>query len=361
MPGLLNPPNQSATITVFLHNSATDFLSAVHPELCSQQHSSGIIFAHALKRLNIEAGNRISSQTDLSDWLQSHRSSGVSHRESGSFWLSVWSYHNPAGKPTLDLVLSCLNWTLGNYPIFLWSPVGAETIETAWLLPRITQLAGKLLSCVPPERVFTVFGMTPLVRAFARCWSEFTGFQVEKEPVYAAYLSYCTPTTFINSESRIPAGHQIRQANISDLEPVAQLCKEFADESVYFPLTLQRGRIEARELIENGQVWVYNVNDGCSTICAVARSTPQVSTITKVYTTPKFRKMGCAECLIRYVTRELLFEDKKASVALYVGHQNNAQRVYDRVGFAGLCGKDKPEGVEDSLELGFIGANKGHW
>jgi len=57
----------------------------------------------------------------------------------------------------------------------------------------------------------------------------------------------------------------------------------------------------------------------------------------------------------------LLFEDKKASVALYVGHRNNAQRVYDRVGFAGLCGKDKPEGVEDSLELGFIGANKGHW
>jgi len=361
MPGLLNP-NRSATITtVTLHNSATDLLSAVHPELCLKEHSSGIIFAHALERLDIETEHKVSSQTDLSDWLQSHRPSGISQRESESFWLTVWSHHSPAGKPTLDLVLSCLNWTLGDYPIFLWTPVGSGTIETAWLLPRVTQLANKLLSCVPPERVFTVFGMTPLVRAFVRCWSEFTGLKVEEEPVYAANLSYCTPTTFIDSDSRIPAGHQIRQANISDLEPVALLCKEFADESVYFPLTLERGRIEARELIENGQVWVYNVNDKCSTICAVARTTFQVSAITKVYTTPKFRKMGCAESLVRYVTRESLFEDKKTSVALYVGLQNKAQRVYDRVGFAGLCGKEKPEGVEDSLELGFIGTNKGHW
>ena len=57
----------------------------------------------------------------------------------------------------------------------------------------------------------------------------------------------------------------------------------------------------------------------------------------------------------------LLFDVKKESVVLYVGHENSAQRVYDRVGFAGLCGKHKPDGVEDSLELGFVGADRGHW
>ena len=57
----------------------------------------------------------------------------------------------------------------------------------------------------------------------------------------------------------------------------------------------------------------------------------------------------------------LLFGCGKDCVVLYVGHENNAQRVYDRVGYAGLCGKDKPEGVEDSLELGFAGTNRGHW
>ena len=57
----------------------------------------------------------------------------------------------------------------------------------------------------------------------------------------------------------------------------------------------------------------------------------------------------------------LLYNFKKDSVVLYVGHENSAQRVYDRVGFAGLCGKDKPDAVEDSLELGFVGADRGHW
>ena len=32
----------------------------------------------------------------------------------------------------------------------------------------------------------------------------------------------------------------------------------------------------------------------------------------------------------------LLFDFGKESVVLYVGHENSAQRVYDRVGFAGL-------------------------
>lgn len=48
-------------------------------------------------------------------------------------------------------------------------------------------------------------------------------------------------------------------------------------------------------------------------------------------------------------------------MVLYVGHENSAQKVYHRVGFAGLCGDEKVDGVEDSLELGFIGSDRGHW
>ena len=57
----------------------------------------------------------------------------------------------------------------------------------------------------------------------------------------------------------------------------------------------------------------------------------------------------------------LLFTLKRKSVVLYVGHENIAQRVYDHVGFAGLCGEPKSDAVEDSLELGFVGADRGHW
>ena len=51
----------------------------------------------------------------------------------------------------------------------------------------------------------------------------------------------------------------------------------------------------------------------------------------------------------------------KERVVLYVGHENSAQKVYHRVGFVGLCGDEKVEGVEDALELGFVGSSRGHW
>lgn len=138
--------------------------------------------------------------------------------------------------------------------------------------------------------------------------------------------------------------------------------------------------IEARELILKRQIWVYDAQGDISTICAVTRNTHRVSAITKVYTTPRWRRRGCAELLVRDVTaryvvsettsphdcalirdRRLLFECGKDNVVLYVGHENSAQKVYDRVGFVGLCGKDKPVGVEDSLELGICGTKRGHW
>lgn len=68
-------------------------------------------------------------------------------------------------------------------------------------------------------------------------------------------------------------------------------------------MTLDQGRVEAEELVKNAQVSVYDVNGQCAAVCAVTRTTYRVSCITKVYTTPKFRKMGCAERLVRHVTR----------------------------------------------------------
>ena len=52
---------------------------------------------------------------------------------------------------------------------------------------------------------------------------------------------------------------------------------------------------------------------------------------------------------------------KRDAVTLYVSHGNSAQRVYDRVGFVGLCGKERPADVEDSIELGFVGTARGIW
>lgn len=60
---------------------------------------------------------------------------------------------------------------------------------------------------------------------------------------------------------------------------------------------------EARELIEKGQLWVYEVNEEIASICAVARTSLHVSAITKVYTTPKWRRRGFAQDLVHDVTQ----------------------------------------------------------
>ncbi|KAA1468083.1 hypothetical protein DENSPDRAFT_833271 [Dentipellis sp. KUC8613] len=366
MPGLTPVHPSSPSTFIVYHDTAADFLSATFPTLRKHEESANIVLAHALKLVGTEAaltGCHFTNDSDVRSWLsQSRNGSPHSSAHTGPFWLTVWSSPSPFIAPTLDLVLACVNWTLGDYPIFLWTPKHPSMVSSSWLMPRITLLIENLLYYVPPERVFSVFGLTSLVKYFSKLWTEITSIRIEAEPFYAAYYTYCTLNTFREHTAPLPHGDSIRRARMSDLAGVAQLCKEFADDSVYFPLSLDRATIEARELIQKGLIWIYEADAEVTTICAVTRSSQNISAITKVYTTPKWRRRGFAEHLVRNVTRRLLMDCGKRTVTLYVGHSNSAQRVYDRVGFVGLCGKDKPEGVEDALELGFVtGAPRGHW
>ncbi|KAK7695023.1 hypothetical protein QCA50_002211 [Cerrena zonata] len=361
MPGL----NASSNFVVIQHDSPGEFLSAAYPTMRRYEASANIVLAHALKRVTTEAamaGYQFMCDADVEDWLsRADDSSMIPHLTSSAFWLTLWSRPSPNSPYSLDIVLSCIDWTLGEYPIFLWTPHTDKAASLAWTEPRIDQMALHLHDCLNPERVFSVFGLTPLVKVFSKYWTSITGNAIEPEPFYSAYFSYCNTTTFRPCKAVLPDGHRLRRASIEDLEQVAQLCKEFADDSIFFPLTLDKAKIEARELISKRQIWVYDAQGDISTICAVTRNTHRVSAVTKVYTTPRWRRNGCAEVLVRDVTARLLFDCGRDNVVLYVGHENCAQKVYDRVGFVGLCGKDKPAGVEDSLELGFQGTKRGHW
>jgi hypothetical protein len=236
MPGRLT---SSSLVTVVQHRTATDFLSATHSLLQDKERSSNIVFAHALKKLRKEAGSALATPRDVDDWLRfpSHRVP----EDPRAFWLTVWTVDPVKNAATLDLILSCTYSTLGNYPIFLWSP---QPKDETWLVPRITKLTNHLLGCAPPKRVFSVFGMTWLVETFSEYWTALTGHEVEPEPFYAALLSHCTKRTFVDSSTRLPTGHVIRRATQSDLTSVAQLCKEFGDDSV--------SKMPIPEGIENG-------------------------------------------------------------------------------------------------------------
>ncbi|KAF8274024.1 hypothetical protein EI94DRAFT_1768888 [Lactarius quietus] len=333
--------------SVVHHDSAADFLSATFPTLRRHEESANIVFAHALKLLGGEAaltGCHFINESDVNSCSEYRGTSQGQKYE--PFWLTVWSSPSPFIPPTLDIVLACVNGTLGDYPIFLWTPKTPAPISPSWLMPRTELLAERLVDIVPPRRVFSIFGMTPLVKSFTRYWSDLVKCPIEPEP----------------GDCPLPSGDNIRRANVEDLAAVARLCKEFADDSVYFPLEIDAAVVEARELTAEGLIWIYESEGEVTSICAVTRSTQNVSAITKVYTTPKWRRRGFAEHLVRNVTKRLLVDCGKRSVTLYVGHSNSAQRVYDRVGFVGLCGKEKVHGVEDSLELGLVtGAPRGHW
>ena len=329
MPGLHT--STSSQTFILQHTSAEDFLSYTYPELRRHEASSNIVLAHALKRVgaeNASSARESAFDDDVNTRFSSIAPDSMHPRPTESaFWLTVWTASSSSGAPTLDLVLACINWSLGDYPIFLWTPQRSSAASPAWLAPRIQQLAEFLNCCVPPERVFSVFGMTSLVKTFARIWSQMTGFSVEPEPFYAALFSHCTAGTWRDSDVPLPEGHRLRKAAVEDTESVAQLCKEFADDSVspatsstvqafefanyprfslqvYFPLSIERARIEARELISKGLVWVYDASGDITTICAVTRNSQRVSAITKVYTTPRWRRRGCAEFLVREVTAQ---------------------------------------------------------
>lgn len=145
-------------------------------------------------------------------------------------------------------------------------------------------------------------------------------------------------------------------------------------------MIIDRARIEAEEMILQHRVWVYEVMGEITSICAIGRDSPKVAAIIKVYTTAAWRRNGFAEHLLRHVTRRCtsltylhvatfslttmifrLFASGKESVVLNVAYDSGALRIYDKVGFVGLLEQEKPDGVEDMLELGFVGADRGHW
>ena len=88
------------------------------------------------------------------------------------------------------------------------------------------------------------------------------------------------------------------------MQPIADLGRSFLRLQIYFPLSIERARVEARELISKRLVWVYDAARDITTICAVTRNSHRVSAITKVYTTPRWRRQGCAEFLVREVTAQ---------------------------------------------------------
>lgn len=149
-------------------------------------------------------------------------------------------------------------------------------------------------------------------------------------------------------------------------------------------MTQESALQEATYLVQHGLVWVHRIltpgqnQSEIASAVAFTRNSETVATISKVITSARWRRFGCAERLVRRVCKQyaiclcrgaksnryfhsLLLT--KESVVLYVAHNNpGAAKVYRRVGFVGLDGM-AVEGVDPWVETGFdrTQVQLGHW
>ncbi len=391
MPDLsLTMPVRSQTLDIFtlVHYNATDFLTVAERALESRERETNCILPHARKYRDIERGRGLkpsvapfefSSSSPLSS---DHASLDVTQPFHEQLWITQWSQLSVSAAPVLDLVVTVTHSDIDNLPLFLWSSVDTIRLTKSFIVPRFTFISKFIHSLVPTSRVFSVFGPNILTKAFADAWFAETGIPTYPKAYYAAALTFMTRETLREEGPARPSRDRyppiIRRATLADVPAVASQCYEFAFGSD-FELSPERSIREASIYIKRGQMYVCEVEfpNGerrLASICAVTRNTRRNATITKVHTSYDFRSMGYAETLVREVCRHLLFEkgsrfgraasdiEPYDAVALYVAHDNiPASTVYDRVGFLGLKGKERPVGVEDVLELGFENSIKGYW
>ncbi|KDQ63204.1 hypothetical protein JAAARDRAFT_188806 [Jaapia argillacea MUCL 33604] len=353
-----SPPSSNLPSgTVTCYKSALDIPQGIFDALKADTMAecrTNVILCHLLKRIDAER-------------------SGEAPKP-GEFWITCTTHAPRTTQPTLDLILSCSEGPLGKYPVFITSTQPfSHLVETAYIKNRMYKVVGELATLVPHSRVFSVFAPQPLSMLFASMWFQATGIASVQPFYYEATSSLCTRRSFVNhpAPSPIPGFvFDLRLAVPSDLIAVAELCRLFAATSPPFSLTPEKAEREAAILIEKQQLWVHEIKRGTTgypsiaSIVAVTRVSGRVAAITKVFTNPSWRKMGCAERLVRQVTKHLL--KTKEAIVLYVGSGNNAAHVYRKVGFQGLedggveWGR---EGVEPWVEVGFDPrvVDLGHW
>ncbi|KAG2156619.1 uncharacterized protein EDB93DRAFT_922908 [Suillus bovinus] len=285
----------------------------------------------------------------------------------GQFWLT---YSKP-GTSEIHLILSCTEGAMGKYPLFILSTVPIAELTAELLESSMEALCSALLDerGFKKERVFSVFSVEKVAEAFALQWSKRTGIDCLKNPYYEAFFSVCTASTLVRQQrpARSSDSYEMLEPRLAveqDAEQLTEQCRDFAATSPPFTLSEEEARKEASLLIANKSVWVLEMQKRdekpeIATIVAVTRKSKGVATISKVYTPEKWRGNGCAARLVRHVCIELL--ETYEQVVLYVGVDNGAKYVYDRVGFQGLS-EGSPLS-ERWLEIGFD-QNKvelGHW
>lgn len=160
--------------------------------------------------------------------LAQHPSTSTNNSE---LWIIVHSNY------VVNFIASVTQGYMGNYPLFIFTPIPYPYLLSTNIGPAVTLLAQALMRSVHRTRIYSVFAPQAVAETFAGIWTSLTNIRVS-ESYYHAYISYVTARTFINREiPAVPgASCELRPATMGDLNDVGELCYLFASDSVCLSL-----------------------------------------------------------------------------------------------------------------------------
>ncbi|KAJ2931526.1 hypothetical protein H1R20_g5568, partial [Candolleomyces eurysporus] len=349
MPGLNLNTSPKPSFDVQIVKSTKDFPQKALAVLDANAAKANIILPIFLKRRDEEQRGIVSNE-----------------------YLWLVCYDSPA-RTEVEYIVSCTMGMMGRYPIFIFTTKAREDLKDDEVDYAMQAICEALDTCIQWKRVYSVFAVDRVAEKFSATWSQRTNIEAYSAPYYDSTFSFLSKRNLVLPRQKTlltDIQYDLCLATQEDIPAIGKLCEMFAAESEPFVLTPKQGRHEAELLVASGLVWVHRIQRGegpkeIASIVAYTRNSNKVATITKVYTNPQWRRLGCAERLVRLVCKNLLYStDPKEQVALFVGNGNPAAKVYNRVGFVGLD-KSKPAvpGAERWLEIGFDRrfVQQGHW
>ena len=207
-------PSSQFLYTISTYESATDLPPHVWDAFQASPRDSNIMYPHALRARQQEADGRPST----------------------GIWIVCSTPHLLTRQsPSVDFVLSCTEGSLGQYPIFIFTPISPAHLDHDFIAPRLESIASALRQAVPTGRVFSVFAVDAVTIEFTSIWSRMTGVPLAPQPdYYAAKGTYCTQRTFRPRSPSLFADmdYELRLARDADVAAAAELCYGFAAESV---------------------------------------------------------------------------------------------------------------------------------
>lgn len=148
----------------------------------------------------------------------------------------LWIVVHVAGA--VQFIASCTRGYMGDYPLFIYTPIPYERLVPNYIRPALTMIATTLLhsQIVSHRRIYSVFAQETVTLTFASIWTEITGIAPEPTPYYHAKISYATQDSVarFNRDVNPVKGAicEMRPAVASDVVGIADLCFRFAKESV---------------------------------------------------------------------------------------------------------------------------------